>query len=141
VGHAQSVHLQYQTNSDVTQEEMTGRWVDPFSGYNSPAQVTNDLDPETPAQCHTDALDFLKGFPDSSFDGAIFDPPYSFYELRRCYKAVGKDAGKWGALNNYWSKCKDELGRIVKPDGKVISFGWQSMGLDMAVALKLIGYF
>ena len=30
---------------------------------------------------------------------------------------------------DFWSKCKDEIARITKPGGKVICFGWNSMGL------------
>lgn len=29
----------------------------------------------------------------------------------------------------YWSDVKDEMARIIKPGGKVICFGWNSMGL------------
>ena len=31
--------------------------------------------------------------------------------------------------NSYWSKCKDEIARIMKPGGKVVSFGWNSNGI------------
>jgi len=29
----------------------------------------------------------------------------------------------------YWADCKNEIARILKPGGKVICFGWNSMGL------------
>jgi hypothetical protein len=31
--------------------------------------------------------------------------------------------------NSYWSKCKKEIGRIMKINGKVISFGWNTNGV------------
>lgn len=43
---------------DLLKEEMTeGVWVDPFAGENSPASITNDLNPDRRADCHMDALD------------------------------------------------------------------------------------
>ena len=43
-------------------EEVTdGLWCDPFAGENSPAQVTNDINPERKATYHLDALEFLSG--------------------------------------------------------------------------------
>ena len=31
--------------------------------------------------------------------------------------------------SSYWKKCKDEIDRILKPNGIVISFGWNSNGM------------
>ena len=46
---------------DLLKEEVTdGLWCDPFAGKNSPAQVTNDLNPERDTTYHLDALEFLK---------------------------------------------------------------------------------
>ena len=53
------------------------KWIDPFAGKYSPAQITNDLNPERTATYHLDALAFLQIFKDDSVDGVIFDPPYS----------------------------------------------------------------
>jgi len=107
-----------------------GVWVDPFCGESSLADIRNDLNPDIKqAQTHLDAYDFLCGLPDSSADGCLFDPPYSFYQLRRCYQSVGANNYKWGELNNFWSRCKDEIARVVKPGGKVICFGWNSVGI------------
>ncbi|KKM76473.1 hypothetical protein LCGC14_1379750 [marine sediment metagenome] len=55
-----------------------GHSIDPFAGQNSPANETNDLNPNNPAKFHLDALDFLSGFKeDNTFDTVFFDPPYS----------------------------------------------------------------
>ena len=32
-------------------------------------------------------------------------------------------------ITKYWSNCKKEITRIIKPNGKVISFGWNSGGM------------
>lgn len=34
-------------------------WIDPFAGENSPAEITNDLNPERPATFHLHAKDFV----------------------------------------------------------------------------------
>lgn len=68
-----------------------GLWLDPFS-RNSPFAkqcVTNDLNPEVDADCHLEALDFLRTFATSSVDGVLFDPPYSPRQISECYKHVG----------------------------------------------------
>ena len=45
---------------NLLKEELGGIWIDPFAGKHSPAQVTNDLNPEMPTDYHLDALEFLK---------------------------------------------------------------------------------
>lgn len=106
-----------------------GLWCDPFAGQNSPAQETNDLNPKMPAKYHMEALDFLKQYPDSYFDGALFDPPYSPRQVQEVYEGIGKDTVADNTRMNFWSNCKDEIARIVKSGGKVICFGWNSMGM------------
>lgn len=103
-------------------------WIDPFAGFNSPAEITNDLNPESPAQYHIDALDFMKGIETNSKIGVIFDPPYSFKALLRCYGSIGKKS-VWGEHSSFWSKCKDEITRILRKDGTCISFGWNTCGI------------
>lgn len=113
---------------DLLEEEMTdGVWVDPFAGENSPASITNDLNPDRRADCHMDALDFLRSFADASVDGVLFDPPYSPRQVRECYDNIGKGL-KWDGRANFWSDVKNEMARIIKPSGKALCFGWNSMG-------------
>jgi len=99
-----------------------GKWADPFAGYYSPAEYTNDLDKNAPTKWHLDALDFLGRLKDNSMDGILYDPPYSITQARE----YGK---KEFASMKYWADCKNEVARILKPGGKAICFGWSSMGL------------
>ena len=115
---------------ELLKEEVLGYWIDPFGGYNSPAQDTNDLDKKAPTKFHMDALEFLKGFKTNSADGILYDPPYSITQARM----YGK---KEYASMRYWKQCKDEIARIVKPRGKVICFGWNSNGLGKARRFEL----
>lgn len=116
---------------ELLREEVDGgSWVDPFAGQFSPADIKNDLDPESNAEYHTDALLFLKSLTDSGYDGVLFDPPYSISQAAECYKSFGKEKLKTNVANmGYWKQVKDEIARILKPGGKVICFGWSSMGL------------
>lgn len=77
-----------------------------------------------------DALDFLKMFNDNSIDGVLYDPPYSPRQVRECYDNID-GAIKWDGRMNFWSDTKNEIARIVKPGGKVICFGWNSMGIGL----------
>jgi len=113
-------------------------WIDPFAGMNSPAEITNDLNPEMTTDFHLDALDFLKTIPNKSKKGVVFDPPYSFYQLLKCYKGVGREQNKWGEHNAFWSKCKNEVKRILQPDGISLSFGWNSVGVGKTRGFKII---
>ena len=114
----------------LLEEELTdGIWVDPFAGMNSPATIKNDLNPDIPADYHMDAIDFLKLQPDNSIDGVLFDPPYSVRQVAECYKGFGINVTQEMTRMNFYSDMKKEIARIVKPNGKVICFGWTSMGI------------
>lgn len=56
----------------------------------------------------------------------MYDPPYSQRQVKECYDGIGIDG--WDGRMTFWSEPKNEIARIVKPGGKVICFGWNSMG-------------
>jgi len=101
-------------------------WVDPFAGLHSPAELTNDCEPNRNAVSTMDALEFLKTLPDLSANGVLFDPPYSVEQCLRCY--TPKQGGTAGRAE-YWAKCKDEISRVLIPGGISIAFGWDSTGM------------
>lgn len=105
-------------------------WIDLFAGFNSPAEITNDLNPDSPAMFHDDAGDFIDWWTEP-VDGAIFDPPYSLTQVSRSYKDFGlKFKGKENPTGGF-PKVKDWLARIVKPEGYVISYGWNTVGMGL----------
>lgn len=108
---------------------LKGKWCDPFAGENSPAQITNDLNPARPTTHHMDAIDFLKSQPAEEYDGVLLDPPYSLRQVSEHYKAAGIQPTGWHTSAAWQSTIKDECARITKIGGKVICFGWNSMGL------------
>ena len=114
----------------LSQELTSALWIDPFAGEHSPATITNDLNPKRPTNYHMDALMFLKQFDDNSVDGVLYDPPYSSRQVKECYENIGQHG--FDGRSNFWSDNKNEIARIIKPGGKVICFGWNSMGCGIA---------
>lgn len=102
-------------------------WVDPYAGMHSPANVRNDLNPASNAEFHMDALKFLKSLSNSSADGVLYDPPYSPRQVKECYDEIGITG--WNGRADFWSDVKNEIARVLRPNGKCICFGWNSMGL------------
>jgi hypothetical protein len=117
--------------------EMTdGLWIDPFAGMTSPAAITNDLNPDMPTVYHKDALDFLKSFADGSVDGVLFDPPYSQRQVQECYQGI-QGGLKWDGRMTFWSRAKNEVARVIRPGGKALCFGWNSMGLGLSRGFEM----
>lgn len=111
-------------------EELTqGLWIDPFANSNKIANITNDLNPKYDTHYHLDAIDFLKMFKDNSVDGVLFDPPYSPRQIAECYEGIGKKVTNVDTRASFWGNAKKEIARIVKTNGKVITFGWNSGGI------------
>lgn len=102
---------------------------DPFANLNRIAKYCNDLDPECLCEFNLESLEFLKKFKRSSLDGVLFDPPYSPRQISECYKKFGLSVNMTTTQSSFWSKMKDEISRIVKPGGCVMSFGWNSQGM------------
>ena len=112
--------------------------VDPFSNGSRIASVTNDLTPECDADYHMDALDFLRQFPDASVDFVLYDPPYSTRQLSECYHNVGTAVSPEMTTAAYWARQKEEIGRIVKPGGGVLTCCWNSGGAGKKYGFEIM---
>ena len=117
---------------------INGLWVDPFAGESSPAQITNDINPERPTTHHMDAIEFLKSLPADYCDGVLLDPPYSNRQVSECYKANGIAVTGWHTSAGWRATLKDEAARITKKKGKIICFGWNSMGMGKSRGFEMI---
>lgn len=120
----------------ILQELTKGIVLDPFANdamlkryMTDQIFITNDLDEQYETDFHIDALDFLKRFEDSSIDMVLYDPPYSPRQVSECYKNLNKTVNMQTTQSSYWAKQKNEIARILKPNGKVITFGWNSGGI------------
>ena len=85
-----------------------------------------------------DALDFLKQFADNSIDFVLYDPPYSPRQVSECYKKLGKTVNMQTTQASFWGNLKKEIARITKPDGIVISFGWNTNGIGKTKGFEII---
>lgn len=99
--------------------------------------IDNDLNMEYKTNYHLDAKDFLKLFDDNSIDFVIYDPPFSPRQVSESYKNVGKHVTQEDTRMSYWRLQKNEIARILKLNGKVICFGWNSGGVGKTRGFKL----
>ena len=111
--------------------------IDPFANKNKIATITNDLDEQYDTNYHMDATDFLKMFEDNSVDMVLYDPPYSPRQVSECYKNLGKTVNMQTTQASYWSNQKKEIGRILKPNGIVITCGWNSGGIGKKYGMEI----
>ena len=104
-------------------------WADPFANNRSPAEHTNDLNPDTAATHHKDAVAFLASFATRSLEGVLLDPPYSMHQ---CVVTYGVE--RVIALTPVF----DEAARVVREGGTIISFGWNSNGVGVGRGFDII---
>ena len=112
-------------------------WFDPFAGENSPAEITNDLNPNKPTKYHLHAYEFIKQI-DNGKDGCLFDPPYSLRQLKECYNGLGIDLMEQKETQYFPSYIKDEIAPKIKTGGYVICCGWDTNGIGMNRGFKMI---
>jgi hypothetical protein len=112
--------------------------IDPFANDSKIAKITNDIDPQYICNYNIDALDFLKMFDSNSVDAVLFDPPYSVRQVAECYKKMGKTVNFETTQATFWTKLKNEISRIVRHDGYVLSFGWNSNGIGKTHGFEMI---
>ena len=111
--------------------------IDPFANKNKIATITNDLDKQYDTNYHMDATDFLRMFDDASVDMILYDPPYSPRQVSECYKNLGMTVNMKTTQASYWSNQKKEIGRILKPNGIVITCGWNSGGIGKKYGMEI----
>lgn len=111
-------------------------WIDPFAGENSPAEITNDLNPNKPAKYHLHAKDFISQL-EGSFDGVLFDPPYSLRQVKECYSNIGVQLFQEDT-QKFPQNVKELIAPKIKNGGIAISFGWNSQGFGKKLGFELI---
>ena len=112
--------------------------IDPFANNSKIATITNDLNPEYDTDYHMDATDFLKIFSNGSIDTVLYDPPYSPRQVSECYKNLGKTVNTQTTQASYWARQKEQIGRITKMGGVVITCSWNSGGIGKKYGFEII---
>lgn len=114
-------------------------WIDPMAGDYSPAELTNDWNPERKADFHMDAEEFCKMMrPYGPFDGVLNDPPYSYRQVSEHYKEVGKKARAIDTSANFYNRVMNSVCDSIKPGGYAITFGWNTNGFGKNRGYELI---
>jgi len=112
-------------------------WVDPYAGLHSPAEITNDLNPEMPTNYHLDAKEFVEKLT-GTYDGVLFDPPYSYRQVTEHYAKAGIKATQLDTSCNFYSRVKNRICDKIKVGGLTISFGWCSNGFGKNRGFEII---
>ena len=123
---------------ELIERYLSGTIIDPFANQNKLATITNDLDPQYDTDYHMDATEFLKMLDNNSADVVLWDPPYSPRQIMECYKKFNMTVNMQTTQASYWSKQKEQVARIVKPNGIVITCGWNSGGIGKKYGFKII---
>jgi hypothetical protein len=108
--------------------------VDPFARNKDWATHTNDINPKTSAQHHSDAEIFLAHLANGSVkcDLALIDPPYSPRQISECYKELGIPVTMQDTQNaRFYARIKKALLPVLSNDATVLSFGWSSAGMGI----------
>ena len=116
--------MSYLKNSEVS--------VDPFARNFDLCTYTNDLNPNTQAQYHMTAVDFLKMIADKGIepDLIVFDPPYSRNQVKASYQNVGIEYMKKESQNAiFWYAEKKIIAQMMRPTTVFLHFGFHSSGM------------
>lgn len=112
-------------------------WVDPFAGKYSPAEITNDHNPERKAKYCMEAIEFCQQL-NGRYKGVLYDPPYSFTQIKEHYQTLGKPITKDTCRMGFYEKVKSALCEKVEKGGYAISFGWNTNGFGKARGFKIV---
>jgi len=121
------------------------RSVDPFARNNRHATFTNDINPNTAAEHHMDAVAFLEHLSSQGHDGtidlAILDPPYSPRQITECYKEIGVKVSMTDTQSAVlYQKVRHALFPLLTPTATVLSFGWNSVGMGSGMGFEPLEY-
>lgn len=119
-----------------TEKTCEGKTLNLFAGRTklNIDEIRNDLDDEALADYQKDALQFVKEWDGERFDTILLDPPYAYRKSMEMYKGIKASP---------FRQLKDEIQRILKPNGIVITFGYHSntMGKNRGFEVERIALF
>lgn len=113
--------------------------IDPFARNKRWCTHTNDLNPETLAEHHMDAIDFCLMLQKENVRAnlAIIDPPYSNRQISECYKGVGRSVTTEDTqLGRVLKEVRQAIHPMVEIGGIVLSFGWNSCGMGIKLGYR-----
>jgi hypothetical protein len=120
---------------------LSGISVDPFARNGKMATITNDINPNTNAEYHMDAIEFLNELKirGTLSDVVILDMPYSPRQISECYQELGKKVAMADTQSaNLYKRVRDAIMPILNPDSIVLSFGWNTVGMGINRGFEII---
>jgi hypothetical protein len=111
-------------------------WIDPFAGENSPAEITNDLNPVKPTKFHLHAKEFAEQL-SGKYNGVLFDPPYSLRQVKECYNEIGVKLFQEDT-QRFPQNVKEVIAPKIINGGYAITFGWNSQGFGKNLGFEII---
>jgi hypothetical protein len=112
--------------------------VDPFARNSKRGTVSNDLNPNTSADYHMLAEDFVEKIQVNA-DVVLFDPPYSPRQISECYQQIGRVVTVQDTQNaRLYKQVKDGLNKMLKSGGIAICCGWNTMGFGKGRNYELL---
>lgn len=117
--------------------------VDPFARNKRWAKWTNDLNPNTAAEYHLEALEFLEMLKSKSVEADLFilDPPYSPRQVKEAYEAIGLRLSQDDTqLGFYRKKLKQKILEVATPAATCLWFGWNSVGMGKKLGFEPLEY-
>jgi hypothetical protein len=106
--------------------------IDPFARNKRWASFTNDINPNTAAEHHMDAREFLSLLWNRGVkaDLVIFDPPYSPRQIAECYAEAGLTPTMQDTQSAKMKReVRELIARVATYDAVVLSFGWNTVGM------------
>ena len=82
-----------------------------------------------PFQSQIDCFDYLSQFEDNSVDESEIDPPYTKRQVSEWYNENQIKVTGWHTSSGWIAKLKDEIMRVMKPGGKVITYAYNTSGM------------
>lgn len=111
---------------ELFQKHKIGVTVDPFARNCTLCDVTNDLNPETKAQHHLKACDFLRQ--QSVMNFVLFDPPYTIRKVKELYQSIGLEFMKYESQNSIrWTTERNIIADKQNAGDMVMSLGYSSV--------------
>ncbi len=112
-------------------------WVDPCAGWNSPAEITNDLHPEAPTKYHLHAHEFCEML-EGMYNGVLFDPPYSLHQMKEMYQSIGIEKLTVADVPRFYGIVRKILTPKIKVGGYAICCAWNSIGFGKKWGFQMI---
>jgi hypothetical protein len=114
--------------------------LDPFAANSMVGTRRNDLNPDTWAQDHLSADEWLEIVAHEGvlYDVVLLEPPYSARQVLECYRGFGRSVFQADTQQQFITRVRNKVAHLMTPTGVVISFGWDSTGMGIKRGFEIV---